>query len=56
MSYYIIWFMDEGISKKGEVGEYENYAIVQFENIDVAWKEAEKMFGDKVISVEPYNP
>ena len=51
MSYYIIWYTDENTS-----GEYENYIIVGAEGITSAHQMATEMFGDYVISVEPYEP
>ena len=51
MAYYIAWFTDFN----GEE-EYESYVVVQAENSKDAWKKAEEIAGDYVISVEPYNP
>ena len=51
MRHYIVWYTDEN-----EEGEYENYFILNAKNINEAGAYAEKMFGDYVISVEPYEP
>ena len=56
MRHFIIWYMDEGISKEGHEGAYEDYTIIQAKDINEAWKMANEMFGDYVVSVEPYNP
>ena len=52
MSHYIIWYTD--VNEKGK--EYENYTIVQAMGITSARAMADEMFGDFVISVEPYTP
>lgn len=47
---YMIWYND----RPGE--DFEDYIIVTANNIKEAWKMATEMFGDYVVSVEPYNP
>ena len=56
MRYYMIWYTDEGISKEGVEGEYEDYTIIQAYDINDAMKMAQRMFGDYVVSIDPYNP
>lgn len=56
MRYYIIWYTDEGVSKEGVEGEYEDYTIIQANSVEEACKMTDRMFGDYVVSVEPYNP
>ena len=50
MSSFIIWYND----RPGE--DFEDYIIVTADNVKDGWKKAEEIFGDYVISVEPYNP
>ena len=50
--HYIVWYTDEN-----EKGEYENYYLILNANsLGEAKADAEKMFGEYVISVEPYEP
>lgn len=50
MRYYIVWYNDEPNKDKDE------YTIVHAYSITDAKNMADKMFGEYVISVEPYNP
>ena len=50
MRYYIVWYNEEPNT------ELDDYTIVHAYSITDARNIADKMFGEYVISVEPYNP
>lgn len=50
MKYYMIWY------NEAPEEEQDDYAIIRACDLEDAKKQADKMFGEYVISVEPYNP